>query len=362
MKITCIFNLYYHGTKNLNSSYYFFVEPLIEMGHDVQIIDFGTLRKIGGNLLVARVLMQNIKQVRSDVFFIIPCGNEIPKWLLGLITKYTNTITIAWNSDDDRRWNHYSKLYADVYDVMVTTYPHIYKLAREQGRKNIHLSQWACNPNYNHPLDLPKKYDVAFIGVAYEDRPDYIRRLQKEGFKVAFGGLNWDKYFDGVQTEFSQSEMSIIYNQSKLLLVFSKGYKDRKPQLKGRVFESPAYGVCTLIEQAPNLENFYSIGEEVVVFRNEDELVEKIKYYLTHEHERKKIAQAGYQRTVGEHAYIKRLEKLFEEIDLKKKKFWILKFWGRVVYIFLISYHISWLFTKRFIVCYLRKVGLKRQI
>ena len=39
-------------------------------------------------------------------------------------------------------------------------------------------------------------------------------------------------------------------------------------------------------------------GKEVVLYRNEQEFVEKVKYYLEHEDERLQIANAGYERVM----------------------------------------------------------------
>ena len=153
MKILCAFNLYYYGTSELNSSYYFFVDTFVNMGHDVQIVDFGTLYRKGGDMLVSKMLLKQTFDFQPDVLFVVPFRSEIPKWVTAYITRFTNTITLAWNSDDDRRWDNYSQDYIDVYDYMITTYKSVWQKAKEK-HKNLLLSQWACNPRFHKPMEV----------------------------------------------------------------------------------------------------------------------------------------------------------------------------------------------------------------
>ena len=52
-------------------------------------------------------------------------------------------------------------------------------------------------------------------------------------------------------------------------------------------------------------------GEEAAFFGSSEELVSKIRYYLAHADDRRRIAQAGYNRVVnGGHTYRDRLSEL----------------------------------------------------
>jgi len=319
MKIVIAFNLYYYGTSELNCAYAFFVEPLVRMGHEVQILDFGTLNRTGTSLLVARTLQRFVYSYQPDLLFTVPCKGEIPKWALRIITRFTNTKTLAWNSDDDRRWEDYSRHYANVYDFMVTTYPDIYDRAKQQGYSNVLLSQWAANTHLSKPApEVEKIYDVCFVGAAYGDRPAYIQALKDAGLTVYVAGLNWDKHIPGTLGALSESDMYKIHQQAKMIVVFSKGYEGGS-QIKGRVFEGPAYKTCTLIEQAPGLEQYFVSDKEIVVFSDVQDLLQKVRYYLEHESEREDIARRGYERVLKDHTYDKRLYDAFNEVQKKEK-------------------------------------------
>ena len=62
------------------------------------------------------------------------------------------------------------------------------------------------------------------------------------------------------------------------------------------------------------LAEFYEPDKEIVVFRNEHELLDKAKYYLKHPNEAEKVRQAGYKRASECHTYQKRFNDLFAQI------------------------------------------------
>ena len=45
-------------------------------------------------------------------------------------------------------------------------------------------------------------------------------------------------------------------------------------------------------------------------------MIEKVRYYLSHEDERTAIAEAGYRRTLKDHTYRQRFQEIFEQIGL----------------------------------------------
>jgi spore maturation protein CgeB len=85
-------------------------------------------------------------------------------------------------------------------------------------------------------------------------------------------------------------------------------------QIKARVFEVPGYGGCLVTEEAPNLDQFFCIGEEILAFEGGDELVETVKSLLAHPEQRDTIARRGFERVSKEHTYDRRFDELFREL------------------------------------------------
>ena len=83
-----------------------------------------------------------------------------------------------------------------------------------------------------------------------------------------------------------------------------------------RLFEVTGTGVFLLSEYQPNINEYFEDGREVETFRNEDELIEKIHYYLQHPDQRETIAKRGQERCFRDHS----MEKRSVELDRIIKK------------------------------------------
>lgn len=63
-----------------------------------------------------------------------------------------------------------------------------------------------------------------------------------------------------------------------------------------RLFEATGIGAFLLTDDKPNLRNYFEPGREIETFRSTNEMVEKIRYYLDHESERKAMARRGQEK------------------------------------------------------------------
>jgi spore maturation protein CgeB len=83
----------------------------------------------------------------------------------------------------------------------------------------------------------------------------------------------------------------------------------------GRVFQETACRRMVIVDRSrPELFDYFEDGKEIITFdeNNQQELTDKIMYYLTHEQEREAIAHNGYTRTMAENTWYCRIKKLLE--------------------------------------------------
>jgi spore maturation protein CgeB len=207
-------------------------------------------------------------------------------------------------------------------------------------------------------MDLPLQYDVTFVGQPHGERRKWIGALTESGINVQAWGSGWDS------GRLTQSQMMEVFSTSRINLnlanasssgvprpsngiknrLYRKGaailpskMKDtlkafglRRPQptvvvssapclpeqIKGRNFEVPGCGGFILTGGAEDLESYYENGKEIVCFDSIPELIEKIRYYLSNETERVRIAEAGYRRTLSQHTYVHRFAEIFKAMGL----------------------------------------------
>ena len=232
----------------------------------------------------------------------------------------------------------------------------------------------AANPKYYKPHNVPKSIDVSFVGALYAKRPYYIWHLLENGIDVHAYGPGWSidgrknrfyqlyrdsrravgrvirtvsnmtiekrvkftsqiahhdfaerlriKYMRNLHFPISDEEMVQKYSESKISLGFLEVYDAHDPSamvkqhLHLREFEALMSGALFFTNYCDELAEFYEPDKELVIYRNEHELLEKVKYYLTHPEEADKVRKAGHKRALSCHTYQKRFEELFNTIDI----------------------------------------------
>ena len=65
-----------------------------------------------------------------------------------------------------------------------------------------------------------------------------------------------------------------------------------------RLFETTGVGSFCLTDYKPNIEELFIPGKEIETFKDFEEMLDKIRYYLKHDAQRMKIAQAGQKKTL----------------------------------------------------------------
>ncbi len=80
-----------------------------------------------------------------------------------------------------------------------------------------------------------------------------------------------------------------------------------------RIFEGTACGALVLTDSSANgLGQLFEVGQEIIVYQDDHDLLEKIAYYLAHDDERERIAHAGQQRTRQQHLYTHRVQQILD--------------------------------------------------
>ncbi len=143
---------------------------------------------------------------------------------------------------------------------------------------------------------LERDTGVCFVGTvegAHGERKEMLEALRAAGISVTALGSNKE-----ADRRIPASEYARTLGRSKISLNFSKNAHGTT-QLKARVFETLLCGALLLEQENPESRAAFVAGTEYVEFSSAKDLVEKIKYYLSHEDERAKIAAAGKQAVIA---------------------------------------------------------------
>jgi spore maturation protein CgeB len=313
---------YGHPEQGVSFEHANFYGTLENMGYEVTYFDYLTLFHELGRDEMNRRLGGVARRLCPDLMFVCLTGDQLDYATIKAITDSGVTTTLNWFCDDHWRFEKFSARWASAFQWVTTTATCAVPKYERIGHRHVIKTQWACNHFQYQRLEMPLKYDLSFVGRVYGQRPQIIERLRSAGIRVNTRGLGWP------EGRASQQEMVEIFNQSRINLNLSDSPKTlnwfkrllgRQPppkQIKGRNFEIPGCGGFLLTDSADNLEVYYVPGREIAIFESLSDLVEQVRYYLSHETERAQIAEAGWRRTLRDHTYERRFHEIFQRVGL----------------------------------------------
>jgi len=348
----------------LGFEHYNFFDTLHRMGHDIQYFDFGTLVQKQGREVMNQNLVERAKTDKPDLLLTVLHDDELDPKAIRAVTD-SGIPTVNWFCDDHWRFENYSRHWAPSYRWVVTTAKSALPKYEKIGYRGAIKSQWACNPFLYRPLGLPPGDDVTFVGMTHGERRGWIETIRHSGIPVKAWGTGWET------GRLDQDQMIRVFNQSRINLNLSNasapqltgserlrfqarrivssaleataggrqikmalrslrhqeapterdidlsaGEGSHPNQIKGRDFEVPGCGGFLLTGGAEDFQEYFRPGKEVVCYSTLGDLIEKVRYYLAHEEERKAIAEAGAARVRREHTYVHRFSDIFRQMGL----------------------------------------------
>jgi hypothetical protein len=158
--------------------------------------------------------------------------------------------------------------------------------------------------------------DVAMIATCDSKRAAFFTELTEclPALRLALYGGGWNRYrrlrgyWRGMATG---RDFRLAMSSTKIAL--SPIRRSNRDDHSERSFQIPACGAFMLAERSDTHLELFQEGKEAAFFGSLDELVEKVAYYLQHEDQRRKIAEAGHRRVMA--GPFSDLDRLTEVLD-----------------------------------------------
>ena len=320
MKILCVFGRHNYGQESRGTGYEYrhFIPALKNLGHEVAFFDSWDRSAHADFAALNRNLLETVRREQPDTIFCVLMQYEIWTETLDLLRASYPVRILNWGTDDSWKYNQFARYVAPHVDLYSTTYASAIRIAREHGLTNLFRTQWAADSSrLLAPLSARDcRYPVTFVGSAYGNRRKWIDDLRNRGVEVQCFGHGWDSGVLGdaeVASVIRKSVISLNFADSPVQFFGGKARYNR--QIKARTFEVPGAGGFLLSEGAEGVEDYYVPDKEVVFFKDIDDLVSRIRYFLERPAERDRIANAGFQRTAAEHVYEKRFSALIQALS-----------------------------------------------
>lgn len=325
--LACMLHTYGDPKREYSYEYFNFYQSLKQIGYEVELFDYMGEIQASGKAGMNQKLLARIQEWRPDVTLFSLYTDQFEPSAVDQLRQYTKTLCFF---HDDTWRVEYSRYWAQHFDFFTT--PDVYGELkyRDIGLYNAIHFPFGCNEQIFRKMDVPKKYDVSFVGGWHPYREWLIKRIRKAGISVEVIGHRWP------QGEIDQEGMVRVFNESRINLNLSNSaswdarYLASSPrafinrlrspknieQMKARLFEVNGCGAFQLSYYVEGLAHCYDLDREVGVYAGADDLVEKIKFYLAHEELRESIAASGLKRTLNDHTFTKRFQKVFHGMGL----------------------------------------------
>ena len=182
------------------------------------------------------------------------------------------------------------------------------------GARRVIVVDKAYDPHMHYPIEISEsdvdRYgaDVGFVGSYEEARARSLACLAINGIKVRVWGNGWEALVDrppGLNIEgraVVNTERELAYTKTLCATRINLGFlrKLNRDTQTDRSVEIPACGAFMLAERSDDHLRLFEEGHEAAYFGTDEEMLQKVSYYLANEHERAAIAQAGRQKCLDE--------------------------------------------------------------
>lgn len=311
--------------RGLSYEYYNFYLPLREI-FAAECFEIDRSINQHGKQGMNEQLLARVKECRPDIALFALFQDEFLPDVIEQIRHYTTTVAYFF---DDMWRTDYAQFWAPRFDYITTSSSTCMRRYRDKGYEHVIYSPFGFNQLIFKRKNLPKLFDVSFVGGFHGHRDWTVRQIRRAGINVAVWGMGWPT------GRLMQEAMVDVLNQSKISLTLSnclswdvryllgsprwalsdlRRCRKWKEQLKARHFEVNGCGTFQMSYYVEDLEHCYEIGREIVVYNDVDDLIEKIRYYLKYEDERDAIAAAGYRRAISEHTYAARFKEIVNRV------------------------------------------------
>ncbi len=263
-------------------------------------------------------LLKTCQWFKPELVVLIPQKNtpdvfsteivEPPREAISHITNELGIKVYIYDTCPDNCHRHDDWLGCASYLGITYPLPRPDKLA---GNPKVIQGYPAVSPIYFYNQRRERDIDVCFWGSVPvgRKREECINFLRDNGVKV------WTRLY-----KVSAEDYAWILNRSKIALSISND--NEKGGLRKRSFEIMACKALLIEDDTVATAGLFEAGKDFVLFRDKEDLLEKVRYYLHHDEERKSIAQAGNARVTGTCNAENMWQAVFAAMGFRRAKLW----------------------------------------
>ena len=254
-------------------------------------------------------ILDHFRKSTWDILW-IDKGLTILRDTLRAVKDFQPACTIVGYSPDDMatRHNQSPQFLRGLghYDVYITTKSYGVAELKALGCRHVLFCGNAYDPHCHRPVQLTEEERkllggaVGFIGTFESQRADSMARLARAGIQIRIWGTGWERCRIRHPNLIVEHKPLWDEEYTKAICAFDINLcflrKINRDLQTTRSIEIPACGGFMLAERTNEHKALFEEGIDAEYFGSDEELIEKTRYYLTREDQRKRIAKSGRER------------------------------------------------------------------
>lgn len=238
---------------------------------------------------------------------------SIPPQTADILKQRTGAKIVCWFPDHPGNLRR-QYVFGSNYDALFFKDHFLVDLGKRINKKAFYLPE-CMRPKWHRRVELSnedrEKYgcDITIAGNMYYYRSLILEHLIKD-YDVKIWGPPIPRWLRSSVANVHQRHYVAELDKAKAFGAAKICLNTFQGEVYGvnvRTFEIAGCGGFQICEYRPEIKEFFTLGEEIVVFHSLKDLKGKIDYYLVHPEERQVIADKAYERAHREHTYERRL-------------------------------------------------------
>ena len=266
-----------------------------------------------------RAFLKKIEDWKPDlIFFVIyktpGTDANVPKWstIKAISNEFKIPIVAMWGDLELKELENLSISLLPFTELNIGTASEtiVKRIQSQSSNPKKYIYLWVPkNPKIFNDPNITRDIDVSYVGSPKGRRLEYINYLSLQGIQVKHGG---GERLDHFTTE----EYSNQFKRSKMTLSFSRAANSHV--INARPFEAMACGAMVLEEENFGTPKLFIPYVDYIPYSSNKDLAKKIKYYLQHDDERKRISRNGKEKMETLYSSEKYWRYIIDKIICKK--------------------------------------------
>ena len=207
------------------------------------------------------------------------------------------------------------------YDAVFFKEPHLVERLRANLDLPVYYLPQGCNPRWHRPL-VAAGTDPYLVtaGNMYPSRVRLLERLIAKGIPLKLYGPDFPRWLGETQARVAHTGRYLAREEKARVFRSAAGVLNtmHPAEIAGvnvRLFEAAGCGAAVLTEFRPTVPELFTVGVEVLTFRDFDELVDQASRLLNDVGLTTRLGDAATERAHRDHSYDLRVAAILEKLS-----------------------------------------------